>query len=85
MLNDYKAVRCDVDTYMVCSREFFEKEYYLERWKSLIVGQLQLDVLEHATHLEMLADNRENMVIVGNKIQKYMDTRINGYLEESAR
>ncbi len=85
LLNDYKAVSCDVDTYMVCSREFFEKEHYLERWKSLIVGQLQLDVLEHATHLEMLADNRENMVIVGNKIQKYMDTRINGYLEESAR
>ena len=73
LLRTHEAGACDVDAYMLCSREYSEKDGYLERWGSLITGRLDIDILGNATHLEMLVDNKDDMALIGRKIQEYLD------------
>ncbi|NND71102.1 MAG: amino acid adenylation domain-containing protein [Rhodothermales bacterium] len=76
-LRCYRAVPVDADVLLICSKTFAERDGYMERWQSLIGGSLEPEILSDATHLEMLVDSNSHMQMIGNRINQFLDRKVN--------
>ena len=69
----YKAEPLSINVLMICSNEFSVRENYIERWKSLINGRIEMEVLTEASHFELVADSNIQIELMGAKVRDYLE------------